>query len=1087
MKKVFILFLIILAQQSFAQSQSEIESLCQKSFAAAQKDDFATAKQNYESAISMIAMKPNSDLVLAVPEDLSEYIIITQAKTNPEDAQKTALTLLELQMHCLSYCASQGYFESKENYIDNVSVAMISMGYTMADAGLLKDAEECLTAGVAIYPQSGIYTPDYPMAYERLGYFYSEYCQDYISELNCQYEGFKKSASLYGYDKELTQQIFSRLATAYAINFAFLAFVGESGEKFQNHDLKHVPYEPLMRLTELWDRYRSEIVSASGDKQYQALLMVNPINLNGEPRIRFGTKSWDLFYRALAALHYCRIEDYETHVQELLNSLSDCDDVIAYSRDLITSLRNHNQVNLAFDLYDKVANKVSLRKDLVESVNNKAGELALKYGFYDKAWAYVKNLDSNIDSIDYCNKEAYLRSLSLLGSLYSVKGNYQKNLEVSLKAVEIADADSLTVPISLRKMLYNNLSVAYADINENALALKTLNKSIDLGKSIAVQNGENPDDPKSLLWPVTEFGNLADLYIDSKDFASASKILHDCLTFYSYNYPTSSGLRAVYYSLMYIAEATKEYELMWKWADKSYNQSLSSYLSQSHGMTKIQRTDFWRKMDSNSLEIFSKFALNNESFADLAYDAALIQKGFLLKYDGIISDNISNSNDTDLIHAYNAFKQAESAGSNERYSLEENLMHLYSKHPEFVRNVSFKKWDDVQKTLSKGEIAIEFVKCCSDGKAVSYAALLLQSGWERPVIVRLSSERDMDALLAKGARAYLDNDRFYSMIWGQIEPYLTGVKRIYFSPYGVLSQLNIEVLQNGKGKPMNKTYDIYRVSSTADLCTGKTPSYSSAMLYGGLNYDLDTDSMQSISRGYSDGQWFTSVPIELDKNLTRKGWSYLPGTKKEVEQISRILDKESIDNVTVLADYGTEESFKALSGRSTPILHVATHGFYLSETQAERSNPNLLKKDEGDNHIYPLRRCGLMMSGGQHAWLGERVPDGIDDGILTAEEIAGLNLSNTDLLVLSACQTGLGEIGSDGVYGLQRGFKIAGVNTIIMSLWEVSDAATEVLMTKFYTLLAKGKSKREAFNEAVEAVKKEYPSPEFWAAFIMLD
>ena len=337
MKKLFTLFLILLCVQSFAQSQSEIESMCQRAVVAAQNDDFATAKQNYDSAMSMVAKKPNTDLILAVPEDLSEYIIITQAKTNPEEAQRCALTLLELQMHCLSYCASQGYFDSKEDYVDNISVAMISMGYTMADAGLLKDAEECLTAGIAIYPQYEISTPEYPMAYERLGYFYSEYYQDYLSQLNCQYEGFKVSASLYGYDAELTQQIFSRLATAYAINFAFLAFVGENGERFQTNDLKHVPYEQLIKLTEEWDRFRSEIVSANVDKQYQALLNVTPINLNGEPRIRFGSKSWDLFYRALAALHYSRIKDYEAYVQDLIDSLSDCDDIIAYSRDLITS------------------------------------------------------------------------------------------------------------------------------------------------------------------------------------------------------------------------------------------------------------------------------------------------------------------------------------------------------------------------------------------------------------------------------------------------------------------------------------------------------------------------------------------------------------------------------------------------------------------------------------------------------------------------------------------------------------------------------------------------------------------------------
>lgn len=1087
MKNIFILFLILLCVQSFAQSQSEIESLCQKAFTAIKNTDFTTAKQNYDAAISIVAKQPNSDLILAVPEDLSEYIIVTQAKTNPEEAQKCALTLLELQMHCLSYCATQGYFQSKEDYVDNISVAMIGMGYTMADAGLLKAAEECISAGVAIYPQSEISTPDYPMAYERLGYFYSEYCQDYLSQLNCQYEGFKVSASLYGYDVELTQQIFSRLATAYAINFAFLAFVGENGERFQTNDLKHVPYEQLIKLTEQWDRFRSEIVSVNGDKQYQALLNVTPINLNGEPRIRFGSKSWDLFYRALAALHYGRIEDYESHVQDLLDSLSDCDDVMAYSRDLITSLRNHNQVNLAFDLYDRVANKVAPRKDLLESVNDMTGELALAYGFYDKAWTYVNDLETNIDSVDYCNKEAHLKRLSLLGSLYRIDGQYQKNLEVCLEALEIAETDSMSVQISLRKMLYNNLSVAYADICDKDLALKSINKAIDLGRSIAIEDGQNPDDPKSLLWPVTEYGNLANLYIDSKDYESANRILRDCLTFYKHNYPTSSRLKNIYYSLMYVAEVSNDFEEMRMWANESYNQSLSAYLFQSHGMTKIQRTDFWRKMDSNSQEIFSKFALENDSFVELAYNSALIQKGFLLKYDGIISDNISNSNDAELIQAYNAYKLAEATGSHEKYALEDKVMRLYSKHPEFIRNASFATWKDVQKTLVKGDVAIEFVKCCSDGKAVSYAALLLQPGWERPVIIKLSSERDMDALLAKGARAYLDNERFYSMIWGQIEPYLTGVKRIYFSPYGVLSQLNIEVLQNGKGKPMNKAYDIYRVSSTADLYKGEATSYASATLFGGLNYDLDTDSMQSMSRGYSDGQWFTSVPVEFNDGLTRKGWSYLPGTKKEVEQISGILDKESIKNVTIMADSGTEESFKALSGRSTPILHVATHGFYISEKQAERSNPSLLKKDDGDSHIYPLRRCGLMMSGGQHAWLGEDIPEGIDDGILTAEEIAGLNLSGTDLLVLSACQTGLGEIGGDGVYGLQRGFKIAGVNTIIMSLWEVSDAATEVLMTKFYSLLAKGKGKREAFDSAVEAVKKEYDSPEYWAAFIMLD
>ena len=169
------------------------------------------------------------------------------------------------------------------------------------------------------------------------------------------------------------------------------------------------------------------------------------------------------------------------------------------------------------------------------------------------------------------------------------------------------------------------------------------------------------------------------------------------------------------------------------------------------------------------------------------------------------------------------------------------------------------------------------------------------------------------------------------------------------------------------------------------------------------------------------------------------------------------------------------------------LIHIATHGFYLDEKGAARSNPSLLAVEENDSHIYPMRRCGLILSGGQHAWLGESLPKDIEDGILTGEEIAGMDLSGTDLVVLSACQTGLGDIDREGVYGLQRGFKIAGAGTIIMSLWEVDDAATEIMMTKFYTQLASGKSKRDAFDSAISAVKSKFDGPEYWAAFIMLD
>ena len=117
------------------------------------------------------------------------------------------------------------------------------------------------------------------------------------------------------------------------------------------------------------------------------------------------------------------------------------------------------------------------------------------------------------------------------------------------------------------------------------------------------------------------------------------------------------------------------------------------------------------------------------------------------------------------------------------------------------------------------------------------------------------------------------------------------------------------------------------------------------------------------------------------------------------------------------------------------------------------------------------------------------MPEGIEDGILTAKEISGMDLRSTDMVVLSACQTGLGEITDEGVFGLQRGFKKAGVHTIIMSLWSVDDNATKLIMTEFYSNLIKGMTKREAFLKAQRTLKTTagFENPRFWAAFIMLD
>lgn len=1087
-KRTILIVVVIVVNTVFAQGQNYFEDLCQRAVSAMKINDFVTAKANYDKLISIISKQSGSDLALKIPADVSEYIIVNLSRQNPQEAKNYANTLLDLHIQCLMYCASNGCFSTKGSYLDHVSNACVQVGYILAECGLMKDAEDCITSGITVYSLSEIFTENYPLAYERLAYYYSEYCNDYASALSSVFEGFKAAVSLYGIDSEQSRQVFGRTCINYAYDFAFLADDGYSDKRFEDYNLPIIQYEKLIQISDLWDSFRSEIIEQFGEKTYLSLLSVEPIDIDGDDNITFGTKEWDLLYLSLAAIHYGNINDYEKYCHNLLDVIQDYDDILSYSNTVVTSLRNHNYVNLAFKLYDELLLKVADRKDLVEVVESYAASMAFAYGFFDKAWEYVKELAVNPYTADYNSAQAHIVKLGLLASLYGARGDYQKNMDVLRYAVEKANADPLCISKDIRKVFYNNLSVAYRDINENRESLWALKKAIDLGKSIAEDYGEDPDNPESPLWPAVEYGNLAAYYLlDKGDFLYAEKVLKECLSHYQLNDPYSTNLTYIYDGLIYAAEKQSDYAEMRKWADASYQQSLKTYLERSFGMTKVQRTDYWRLVDNGSFEIFSQLALENGAFSDLAYNSALIQKGFLMHYDAAISNDIKNSGDQELINAYDDFKKAESSGASSKYFLEDRMMYLYSKHPKFIRDVSFVTWRDVQSRLAKRDMAIEFAKCCSDGQNVSYAAILLRQGWESPVIVRLSSEREIVNLFEKGSRAYLDNDRFYSLIWGQIEPYLKGVRRIFFSPYGVISQMNIEVLKNQKGKAINETYDIYRLSTTADLYKDSATDYVSAILFGGLNYNLDTASMRSQSHSYSGMVRYTGQIIAPDNEMTRKGWSYLPGTRKEVEQIKGILDKESIQNTMIVSDAGTEESFKVLSGRSPQILHVATHGFYLNQKQAERIKPSLLNSRDNDNHTYPLRRCGLIMSGGQHAWLGEELPDEIDDGILTAEEVAGLDLSGTDLLVLSACQTGLGEIGGDGVYGLQRGFKIAGVETIVMSLWEVNDQATSLMMQTFYRNLMQGKGKRESFKAAQNEVRKSYPDPHYWAAFIMLD
>ena len=221
----------------------------------------------------------------------------------------------------------------------------------------------------------------------------------------------------------------------------------------------------------------------------------------------------------------------------------------------------------------------------------------------------------------------------------------------------------------------------------------------------------------------------------------------------------------------------------------------------------------------------------------------------------------------------------------------------------------------------------------------------------------------------------------------------------------------------------------------------------------------------------------------------KRKYSLLIGerTAEEVKMIKGLFDQKKITAKVFTQTVATEENLKALDGNSPQVLHIATHGFFLPQANKKRQENNLSNENTYTLAEDPLMRSGLILAGGNYAWSGKAPIAGVEDGVVTAYEISQLNLSNTELVVLSACETALGDvIGSEGVFGLQRAFKMAGVKKLIVSLWQVPDKETAELMTAFYTYWIQGKTIEESFCQALADMRKKY-SPFYWAAFVLVE
>ena len=327
---------------------------------------------------------------------------------------------------------------------------------------------------------------------------------------------------------------------------------------------------------------------------------------------------------------------------------------------------------------------------------------------------------------------------------------------------------------------------------------------------------------------------------------------------------------------------------------------------------------------------------------------------------------------------------------------------------------------------------------------------------------------------------------------------MNGVNNVFISPAGILYNIGIESLPTPDGQRfISDDFNIFRISSARELIPTdyNREDLSSAVVYGGLDYETSVDKLQFDAKQYTIAASLSKEAKSTlrDVRAAMSSIPYLPGSKTEVEDINNIIKsaKNHVNVYLLTGPDGTELSVLALNGKPIDILHISTHGFYNAEKVSDKV-PSLFYIPQLDTEDKALTRSGLLMAGAQTLIDGETTHSGVGDGILTAQEISTLDLHHVKIVALSACQTGQGVITGDGVFGLQRGFKKAGVQSILMSLWNVDDEATCMLMTEFYrNWIGDGKRKHDALEAAKRTVRshkeKGWDAPKYWAAFILLD
>jgi CHAT domain-containing protein/Tfp pilus assembly protein PilF len=609
----------------------------------------------------------------------------------------------------------------------------------------------------------------------------------------------------------------------------------------------------------------------------------------------------------------------------------------------------------------------------------------------------------------------------------------------------------------------------------------------------------------------TKLGNLGSVYQELGDFKNARTMLEHSLVIrkrllgtehpdYAYNL----------YNLAFLMYRTGQREA----ALPHFREVAQFYLRQINEVFPVlsdyERTAFYNKL-IKIIEGYETFMVENsslnESLPGELLNFRLQTKALLLSSSVKVRNQILGSGNSELIHKFAVWQQTKEELANlfslnyaERQANTELINTLTEKSNELEKwlsvtsdgfassyKTSVASWRDILAVMKPGEAALEMVRIkLPHSDSIMYAALLLKWNDKIPAMILLPNGRYLESRGYKryinGIRYQYDDDQSYDQFWKPVDKFLDDVKTVYMSPDGVYNKINILTLfDQSKRAYVIDRLQVQLVTNLKDLLRKEDQHQITrqAVLIGFPDYRLAAGGkLNTVAGGTRSGNLFYQV--------LQGGVSDLPGTATEIAEIKKALEGNQWKVTMHMQEHAREESIKAVN--QADILHIATHGFFITPNAEETQH--VFSSDLSNVENNSMLRSGLLFAGAEKYLLDKlsgNAKTDTDDGVLTAYEVMNLNLDFTKMVVLSACETGTGDVrNGEGVYGLQRAFMLAGVKSLIMSLWKVDDAATQQLMTQFYSNWLLSNDRSSAFYKTQLAMKKEFPHPFYWGAFVVV-